>query len=240
MRMEDGKLPSVRAAIVWACFELISGGVLWAVDLISPALMIAFGVLGLVGVFLYDRGRHRLIVIPALLAAASVMAAVHLKPPAKADQPIKSAVDPQGLCFVDFIIWHHDQKLALTTTIQNRNKQTVNVALMSHKLAIEGYPLPKYADVENNALYPEQDIVTFDSNVIELGKDFPPGTTLHGRVDFTARYGPTANDTALLRILGNVTIVVDGVTKGQDSLRWKADPESTPDCPGVDKLIGVG
>lgn len=159
------------------------------------------------------------------------------KKPVAATAPPAPKVDKQGVCFIDFLVWHHDRKIAVSTRSQNRNKGAVNIVLMSRKFWLEGYPPPPLTDAEEYPLYPEQDTVTVDSNIIELGKDLPSGTVLRGRVDFKVRYGPSIHDTALLVTKGTVTIVVDDIAKGQDSLRWKPDPDSTPDCPGATDLI---
>jgi hypothetical protein len=151
----------------------------------------------------------------------------------------RSRADTQGLCFVDFKVWHHDQKIALTAVNLNRNKDEVLATLIGRHFEVDGFPKPTEPEVpEAKPLYPEEGVVTYDSTVVSLGQDFSPGARLHGKVYFFIRYGPMSTNTAVLKIKGRVTIDVGALQNGEDALYWIADPDSTPDCAGIDNLLG--
>lgn len=163
-------------------------------------------------------------------------------PPAKvAPQPVPVAqsVDPHGLCFVDFKVWHHDQKMAITALAANRNKDMVLTTLIGRDFSLDGFPVPKEPQVpESMPLYPEENPATFNSVVVTLGKDVPKGTVLAGNVYFLIRYGPTSSNTAALKIKGRVFIHVGALKNGDDAAFWTPAKDGTPDCAGVEELIG--
>lgn len=150
--------------------------------------------------------------------------------------PAAQKVDPQGLCFVDFKVWYHDKKVAITIRNQNRNKETVTATLIGRAFTLDNIPSPdNLYEAENITAYPEQKIAAFDSDPISLGRTFPAGTVLPGRVYFAVRYGPTPDNTAVLKVKGRVFIKV--LNDRQAIAYWKADPDSTPDCPGAERLV---
>jgi hypothetical protein len=194
---------------------------------------------------------HRPRLLPFIAIAAAAFAADGLlvivqkpkseRPTAVPPQPTQAAqkVDPHGLCFVDFKVWHHDQKLAVTAYVANLNKDMVLVTLVGRDLSLDGFPVPSEPQVrESMPLYPEENPATFDSVVVSLGKEIPKGTVLHGRAYFLLRYGPSTSSTAVLKIKGRISIEVGTMKDGSDAAFWAADKDSTPDCPGVEKLIG--
>jgi hypothetical protein len=112
----------------------------------------------------------------------------------------------------------------------------VLVTLIGRRFSLDGFPTPREEEVpESKPLYPEEDPTTFDSFVVTLGREIPAGSVLHGRVHFFIRYGRAPDETAVLRIKGRVSIKVS--PSGRDEVYWAPDPDSTPDCPGVEDVM---
>jgi hypothetical protein len=233
--MEEGReLRSVRALVVWLCFELISGGILWWIGLISPPLMVVLGILGLAAVRCYDSGHRGYIAIPAILACVSVGVALYVKPKAITEPVAQSeTADPHGLCFVDFELIHADGKMQIRARMKNRHKVDVMTTLVGYRFSLDDYPqFIAPMEAETKPLYAQQSWARADSNVLTLSKEPAPDAVLPGKVHFVMKYGPTLSNPALLRIKGRVVIHLWPAT-----VDWYPDPDSTPDCPGVERLV---
>lgn len=151
-------------------------------------------------------------------------------PPRSTEPRIAEKVDPHAFCFIGFDGYHNDQSMAVTAELHNQNKEAVEFTLMAANFSLDGYPVPPQIEAKHETLFPEEHLVKEDSAIVWLGRDFAGGTQLHGQVDFQARYGPDAANTALLRVRGKVTITLGPTGTRTADLKWEPAPESLPDC----------
>jgi len=222
-----------------------AGGIIGVASgvLITGWICVAFSVWGLILLGAYHFWHERR---PALLSAAYPIAGAGFlasafvatlwvwslppAPPVPTPQPVAkaAAADPRAFCFIGFNGYHNQQSMALTAMLHNQNKEAVEFTTMGADFSLDGYPVPPQIEAKHERIFPEEHLLKQDSTLVRLGRDFPVGTKLHGKVDYQFRYGPDNATTVLLRIRGGVTITLG--PKRSAKLKWDPAADSLPDC----------
>lgn len=76
---QNTELPSLRSFAVLLCIEAILAGGLWIIGLLSPSLLLIIGLLGLWSLFLWDKGRRLLLLLPGGLSVIAIGVVAYLK-----------------------------------------------------------------------------------------------------------------------------------------------------------------
>lgn len=194
------QLHSFRAFSLWLSLEFLAGGFLWLTGLISPALMIVLGIIGLAGVYCYDTHRRRLVLVCLLFAAMSVGAAIIFKkPPATPNNPpeIPLADLRYRVCgvplqdhsyrvthFVFGVELHNPNRVPVTAFIQDNHFLEFGGVTS----ALSGPHFKEIVVVPDERLGPGSQVAFIKSGV-DFEPPKQPGRSMEGQVHWEMRFG---------------------------------------------------
>lgn len=184
-------LPTRRAALLLLCVEAVIAGILWLIGLVSPALLIVLGALGLAAFFLWDRGlvKAALAVCGAMVFA--VVAAAVYEHKIKTKEPeIFELQHSSSEAWVEDLQDGFFRKFKVSIGAANYNKFKLYLKYESRYASIDGKGTDLIVDKEEG-----KEIETLESNLVQdctsdaISVKIAPDSNHKGEINCVLHYG---------------------------------------------------